>query len=305
MILVTGATGPEREGIAAAGCRRGVLPCARAGAQIRLGPKALAAAAARFTHRARRHGTLPRTARGGLCTISTGAMLDFRRRHPTMLDVQSNFINAARKAGVKHVVKLSGIMARNSIRDFRFARMHGEIEKKAGSLRNGRLRICGPANSWRPTFARPPTSRPKGAMFLPNGRCQDRLDRCRRYRRDRGPCADQCGARGAKPTLLTRPRGADHGRKSQKKLSAAIGKTVRYVNVPPEGCAASPACRGGCHPILADAFVSNCSPSDAMARRQRYGPTPERCLGGRPTSFDEFARRNTSVFRGEAPPPRV
>jgi len=28
-------------------------------------------------------------------------------------------------------------------------------------------------------------------------------------------------------------------------------------------------------------------------------------LGRRPTSFDEFARRNTSVFRGEAPRPRV
>src|SRR6266404_3955985 len=48
---------------------------------------------------------------------------------PDMLDVQSNFINAARKAGVKHVVKLSGIMPELDS-GFRFARMHGEIEKR-------------------------------------------------------------------------------------------------------------------------------------------------------------------------------
>src|SRR5437667_2994806 len=48
---------------------------------------------------------------------------------PDMLDVQSNFIDAARKAGVKHVVKLSGIMPELDSA-FRFARMHGEIEKR-------------------------------------------------------------------------------------------------------------------------------------------------------------------------------
>jgi len=48
---------------------------------------------------------------------------------PAMLDVQSNFIEAARKAGVKHVVKLSGIMPELDS-PFRFARMHAEIERR-------------------------------------------------------------------------------------------------------------------------------------------------------------------------------
>src|SRR5258705_11299103 len=48
---------------------------------------------------------------------------------PDMLDVQTNFIDAARKAGVRHVVKLSGIMPELDSA-FRFARMHGEIEKR-------------------------------------------------------------------------------------------------------------------------------------------------------------------------------
>src|ERR1700730_11081536 len=50
---------------------------------------------------------------------------------PMMLDVQSNFIDAAKQAGVKHVVKLSGIMPELASA-FRFARMHGEIEKRLG-----------------------------------------------------------------------------------------------------------------------------------------------------------------------------
>src|SRR5580700_11481528 len=45
-----------------------------------------------------------------------------------MLDVQAAFIAAAHNAGVKHVVKLSGIMPELDS-PFRFARMHGEIER--------------------------------------------------------------------------------------------------------------------------------------------------------------------------------
>jgi len=46
-----------------------------------------------------------------------------------MLEVQSNFIEMAQKSGVKMVVKLSGIMPEIDS-PFRFARMHGEIERR-------------------------------------------------------------------------------------------------------------------------------------------------------------------------------
>src|SRR5260221_1256562 len=46
-----------------------------------------------------------------------------------MLEVQSNFIEAAQKAGVKYVIKLSGIMPELDS-PFRFARMHGEAERR-------------------------------------------------------------------------------------------------------------------------------------------------------------------------------
>lgn len=84
---------------------------------------------------------------------------------PAMLEVQSNFIEAARKAGVKHVVKLSGIMpALDS--PFRFARMHGEIERRleASGMAFTHLR----AGEFMPAYFRQvPLIVTKGAFFLP------------------------------------------------------------------------------------------------------------------------------------------
>jgi len=67
-----------------------------------------------------------------------------------MLEIQSNFIEAARKAGVKHIVKLSGIIAELDS-PFRYARMHGEIERLLEASA-WPLHICALANSSRRTF---------------------------------------------------------------------------------------------------------------------------------------------------------
>ncbi len=48
---------------------------------------------------------------------------------PDMADVQAGFVEAARNAGLRHIVKLSGIMPELDS-PFRFARMHGQIERK-------------------------------------------------------------------------------------------------------------------------------------------------------------------------------
>ena len=49
--------------------------------------------------------------------------------NPYMAAVQSNFIESAKNTSIRHIVKLSGIIADiNS--PFRFARMHAEIEQK-------------------------------------------------------------------------------------------------------------------------------------------------------------------------------
>src|SRR5271157_2850321 len=84
---------------------------------------------------------------------------------PAMLEVQSSFIDAARKAGVKHVVKLSGIMPdRNS--PFRFARMHGEIERRLedSGMAFTHLRAGEFMHAY---FRQVPSILARGAMFLP------------------------------------------------------------------------------------------------------------------------------------------
>ena len=86
-----------------------------------------------------------------------------------------------------------------------------------------------------------------------------------------------------------------------EKLSTATGKTICYVNVPPEA-ARQAQLAAGMPPFLLAARCSNCLPSPATARGPGSGLTPPRCWDSQPTSFDDFARRNAAVFRGEAPP---
>jgi len=218
---------------------------------------------------------------------------------PDMLEVQSNFIDAARKAGVKHVVKLSGIMPELDSA-FRFARMHGEIEKRleASGMAFTHLR----AGEFMPAYFRQvPAIVAKGAMFLP-------MEDARIASIDVGDIAEiaadvltHSGHEG-KTYPLTGPEALTMTQVAEK-LSAATGKTIRYVDVPPE--AARQAQLGaGMPPYLADALFELFA-ERRNGKEARVWPDAGALLGRPPTSFDEFARRNAAVFRGEAPPPQV
>src|SRR6202171_5801126 len=84
---------------------------------------------------------------------------------PTMLDVQSSFIDSARKAGVTHVVKLSRIIPELDS-PFRFARMHAEIEQRleASGIAYTHLR----AGEFMPSYFRQvPSIVARGVLSLP------------------------------------------------------------------------------------------------------------------------------------------
>jgi uncharacterized protein YbjT (DUF2867 family) len=217
---------------------------------------------------------------------------------PVMLDVQSNFIDAAKKAGVKHVVKLSGIMPElNSA--FRFARMHGEIEKRleASGMAFTHLR----AGEFMPAYFRQvPMIAAKGAMFLP-------MEDARIASIAVGDIAEIAATVLTKPGHegktypLTGPEALSMSEVAEK-LSAATGKAIRYVNVSPED-ARKAQLNAGMPPYLADALFELFA-ERRNGKEAKVWPDAEVLLGRRPTSFDEFARRNAAVFRGEAPPPR-
>ena len=218
---------------------------------------------------------------------------------PMMLDVQTNFIDAARKAGVKHIVKLSGIMPELDSA-FRFARMHGEIEKRleASGMAFTHLR----AGEFMPAYFRQvPNITAKGAMFLP-------MEDARIASIDVGDIAEIAAkvltgsGHEGKTYPLTGPQALTMTEVAEK-LSAATGKTIRYVDVPPE--AARQAQLGaGMPPYLADALFELFA-ERRNGKEARVWPDAGALLARPPTSFDEFARRNASVFRGEAPPPQV
>src|SRR5260370_583063 len=218
---------------------------------------------------------------------------------PMMLEVQSNFIEAAKKAGVQHVVKLSGIMPElNSA--FRFARMHGEIEQRleASGMAFTHLRA---GEFMPPYFRQVPNIAAKGAMFLP-------MEDARIASIDVGDIPEiaahvlTSAAHEGKtyplpgPASLPLPQVAEN-------LSEATGKTLRYVNVPPEA-ARQAQLAAGMPPYLADALFELFA-ERRNGKEAKVWPDAGALLARPPTSFDEFARRNASVFRGEAPPPQV
>src|SRR5467141_832911 len=142
---------------------------------------------------------------------------------PTMLEVQSNFIDAAKKAGVRHVVKLSGIMP-DLDSAFRFARMHGEIEKRleASGIAFTHLR----AGEFMPAYFRQaPSIAAKGAMFLP-------MEDARIASIDVGDIAEIAAkvltgsVHEGKTYPLTGPQALTMTEVAEK-LSAAAGKAIR------------------------------------------------------------------------------
>jgi uncharacterized protein YbjT (DUF2867 family) len=217
----------------------------------------------------------------------------------TMQEVQSNFIDAARTAGVQHVVKLSGIMPEVDS-PFRFARMHGEIEKKLerSGIAYTHLRAGEFMHSY---FRQVPNILARGALFLP-------MEDAKIASIDVGDIAEAAAftltTEGHEGRIypLTGPEALSMAEVAGK-LSTAAGTTIRYVNVPPAQ-ARQAQIDAGMPEARADALA------ELFAERRRGKEANvhadiEAIIGRRPTSFDEFAKRHAAIFRGEQPAPKV
>jgi uncharacterized protein YbjT (DUF2867 family) len=218
---------------------------------------------------------------------------------PAMLEVQSTFIGAAKLAGVSHVVKLSGIMPELDS-PFRFARMHGEIERRleASGIGFTHLRAGEFMTAY---FRQVPSIVAAGAFFLP-------MEDARIASIDVGDIAEvaavvltSAGHEG-KTYRLTGPEALSMAEVATK-LSAATGKEIRYVNVRPDEHQAANLTRG-MPTYLADALVELFTERRKGKEGQVYLDT-QMILGRPATSFDAFAVRNAAVFRGDEPVPKV
>jgi uncharacterized protein YbjT (DUF2867 family) len=210
-----------------------------------------------------------------------------------MVETQCTFIDAAKKAGVRHIVKLSGVTT-SLDSPFLFSRMHAEISRY--------LERSGLA--W--TFLRPsqfmteylrevPTIVAEHAFFFP-------------FEDAKLTTVDLEDIAKAAFALLTTP--GHEGKTSvisgpealsmteiAKQISLAIGKTVRYVNISPEDRKRAQLA-AGMPAYVVDAL-------DVQSRLRREGNGEEvvhlethSALGIRPTAFAEFARRHAADFLG-------
>jgi uncharacterized protein YbjT (DUF2867 family) len=293
MILVTGATGLNGKELLHVLSAKGVA----VRALVRNPARAEAIAALPNVEIVQGDMAHPETLAAGLRGVGRAMLIS--SSDPMMLDVQTNFIDAARQAGVKHVVKLSGIMPELDSA-FRFARMHGEIEKRleASGIAFTHLR----AGEFMPAYFRQvPNITAKGAMFLP-------MEEARIASIDVGDIAEIAAKvltgseHEGKTYPLTGPEALTMTEVAEK-LSTAAGKTIRYVNVPPEA-ARQAQLAAGMPPYLADALFELFA-ERRNGKEAKVWPDAQALLGRLPTSFDEFARRKAAVFRGEALPPKI
>jgi uncharacterized protein YbjT (DUF2867 family) len=218
---------------------------------------------------------------------------------PTMLEVQSNFIDAAAKAGVEHVVKLSGIIAELES-PFRFARMHGEIERRleASGMAFTHLRAGEFMHAY---FRQAPSIVAIGRLLLP-------MEDARIASIDVGDIAEVAAAvltgsghEGA-TYPLTGPEALSMADVAEK-LSAATGIRIEYLNVAPEQ-ATRAQLAAGMPPFTAEALAELFA-ERRKGKEAQVSPLVQTILGRRATSFDEFAVRHAAIFRGEQPAPKV
>jgi uncharacterized protein YbjT (DUF2867 family) len=217
----------------------------------------------------------------------------------SMLDAQSNFIDAARKAGVAHVVKLSGIIPEIDS-PFRFARMHGEIELKLERSGIGftHLRAGEFMHSY---FRQVPAILARGALLLAMEEARIASIDVRDIAEVAAAALTQAGHEG-KTYPLTGPEALTMAEVAEK-LSAATGREIRYVNVAPQE-ARRARLAAGVPEYTADA-LDELFAERRKGKESRVYTTFEQIVGRRPTGFDDFAKRNAAIFRGEQPAPKV
>ncbi|MFI5399444.1 MAG: NmrA family NAD(P)-binding protein [SAR324 cluster bacterium] len=216
---------------------------------------------------------------------------------PDMLEVQSNFIAAAAQAGVRHVVKLSGgIPGLDS--PFRFARMHAAAERRleASGMAFTHLR---PGEFMETYFRNVPAIVAKGMLLRPMGQARIASIAVADIAAAAAAVLTGSGHEG-KTYPLTGPEALTMAEVAEK-LSAATGRIVRYVDVPPEE-AKRAALAAGMPAFTADAL------DELFAERRkgaeaRVWSTLHDSFGIRATPFDEFAQRHAAIFRGELPAP--
>ena len=203
--------------------------------------------------------------------------------------LQKNALDAAKKAGVPYIVKMSAVDASPTSKS-RFLRLHGEMD---GALaKSGFTYTClRPHSFMQNTLGFAPLIATQGVFYTPPSAAIPVVD-------VRDIAAVACSVlrengHEGKTYTITGPEALTYSQMGEK-IAAAVGKPIRHVEVPPEAARAGMLGAGMPEWIV-----------DGLLELYAHlgGPIPtrvtEQIAGKEPITFDEFAREHASVFRGE------
>jgi uncharacterized protein YbjT (DUF2867 family) len=212
-----------------------------------------------------------------------------------MVETQNTFIDAAKAAGVRHVIKFSGLDARRDT-TFPFGLMHKDIEEhlERSGLAWTHLRPTGFMQEY---LRETPSIINDGAFYLPLADVRlnpvDLVDVGRiafLLLRDGGHEAEQIAVTG--PEALTMTEIAEH-------ISRATGRNVRYVPISAEARRQALISHG--IPVeFANALDKQVEERLKGGIESQVDLSAHQLFNVRPTNFLEFAQRNAKAFGGAA-----
>src|SRR5580658_9512437 len=231
--------------------------------------------------------------RGGLIPALEGVERVLMISSPAMnmVKTQSTFVDACKSAGVRQVIKFSGLDARPETR-FPFGRMHWEIEQQLerSGLAWTHLRPTGFMQEY---LREAPSIINDATLYLPLGDVRlspvDLVDVAKvafLLLRDGGHEGETLSLTG--PEALTMTAIAEH-------IPSAVGKAVRYVPI-------SAAQRRqaliahGVPAEFADALDKQVTERLKGGLESKVDLSTHRRFNVRPTTFSQFARRNAQAF---------
>jgi uncharacterized protein YbjT (DUF2867 family) len=211
---------------------------------------------------------------------------------PNIPDLENNVVTEARKAGIRHIVKFSAIGGRDSI----FPRLHTESEDriKASGIPYTFLRANG--------FMQNLVIYNLGTINAQNAFYGSQGDSAVSYvdLRDVGAIAARVltdpGHEGQAyeitgPAALTNHQMAEI-------LSDDIGRTIKYVDLPPDQLAQGMRAAG--IPEFNIKGILDLNAFYAAGKAQHISDDFEKVLKRKPTSFEQFSRDHRNVFKEES-----
>jgi uncharacterized protein YbjT (DUF2867 family) len=213
---------------------------------------------------------------------------------PNQTELESNVVEEAKKASIKHIVKLSVLGA--SEEKFTLAKWHRAVERKIES--SGLAYTFLRCNEFMQNTINYylPTIKTDGAFYLPTKDSKNSVIDVR----DIAAVAVKAlttSDHENKAYELTGPEALSHEQIAQK-LSAASGAQIKYVDISETAYKESSLAAG-----IPEFYVNvllNLYRFYVAGEAKKLSKDVERVLGRKPRSFDEFARDHAQAFKAAA-----